>query len=115
MAHPEKSARAKEFAKEHWPKIVAGTAAGAAILLLIHFYRKQKEKTDPKTEKTLNRLAEEATIGRDQTSTILETGVAAMKELPSESAAIAAAMAEVAPSQAAQETMEALAHLAKNK
>jgi hypothetical protein len=113
MARPEKSLKAKEFAKEHWPKMVAGTVAGAAILLLIHFYRKHREKSDPTTEKALDHLAGEAVNGRDQTSTILETGVAVMKTLPADIAAEATAMAEAAPSLAAQETMEALSKLGK--
>lgn len=113
MTHSEKNWRAREFAKEHWPKMAAGTVAGAAILLLIHFYRKHKEKEDGAVDTKLDHLEQEAAIGRDPLSTILETGIAVMKTLPPESVATATEMASVAPTPQAQESMETLAGLAK--
>ncbi len=83
MSTPEKrTPLAKEFVAEHWSKILVGTLAGAAILLLIRYYRRRKlGQVTTEEERELQTLEREAVSGHQETPVLLETGLAAI-ELP---------------------------------
>lgn len=75
--------RAQAFAKEHWPIITAGTLAGAAILLLIKYFRdRKKELGDTTSDGDLNVYEGEAKYGTDKTAVLLETGAAICRDIP---------------------------------
>ena len=69
----------KEFAKEHWPTLLASTVAGATILLLIKYYR---SKNSGKEDDQLNGYAEEAAGKTPETPMILEVGLPVIDAIP---------------------------------
>jgi hypothetical protein len=77
------STTAKEFAKEHWPSILASTLAGATILLLIRYYRKKKSERGENIDETQFAAYEgEAETVTEETPVLLETGLAVLADIP---------------------------------
>lgn len=87
----------QQFAKEHWKGVLlaSSTLAGAAILLLIRYFRQEHAEEvaaqtkiapvaniDPLTARELAVLELEAATGRDSTVLLLETGTAAKEVIP---------------------------------
>ena len=87
------------YAHINWEKffIIAGTVSGAAILLLINYYKnKRLEEGNPDDSQHLEALVREAKGGHDETAVLLETG-SAVREYIQDSAMLAAELAEGLP------------------
>jgi hypothetical protein len=113
MSREERNIDAKEFARKHWPVAVAATltVGGAATWLLIRYIKeRQVKKLTDSNRVQLDVLEKEATIGKEETSVLLETGPAVNREFPG-SREIASAMVESIPDNTGKNAMTVLSQL----
>ena len=77
------STKAKEFAHENWPSILATTITGATILLLLKYYRSNRESNATDVDETDFQSHEAvAEDSHDETSLLLETALPLLESIP---------------------------------